>query len=42
MSAKYVIAKCAGEIEMINLLTLYKDRITIPNGVDTDVFQPGT
>jgi len=39
--AKYVVAKCAGEIEMIHALDSSVNVRFIPNGVDLAVFQPG-
>jgi len=39
--ANYVVAKCAGEIEMIHALDSTVDVRFIPNGVDLAVFQPG-
>src|SRR5215468_10197276 len=39
--AKYVVAKCAGEIEMIHALDSGVNVRFIPNGVDLAVFQPG-
>jgi phosphatidyl-myo-inositol dimannoside synthase len=39
--ANYVVAKCAGEIEMIHALDNTVNVRFIPNGVDLAVFQPG-
>jgi phosphatidyl-myo-inositol dimannoside synthase len=39
--ANYVVAKCAGEIEMIHALDSTVNVRFVPNGVDLDVFQPG-
>jgi phosphatidyl-myo-inositol dimannoside synthase len=39
--ANYVVAKCAGEIEMIHALDSTVNVRFIPNGVDLAVFQPG-
>src|SRR5262245_13537015 len=39
--ANYVVAKCAGEIEMIHALDSSVNVRFIPNGVDLAVFQPG-
>ena len=39
--ANYVVAKCAGEIEMIHVLDSSVNVRFIPNGVDLAVFQPG-
>jgi phosphatidyl-myo-inositol dimannoside synthase len=39
--ANYVVAKCAGEIEMIHALDSAVNVRFIPNGVDLAVFQPG-
>src|SRR5215831_5305799 len=39
--AKYVVAKCAGEIEMIHALDSSVNVRFIPNGVDLAFFQPG-
>jgi phosphatidyl-myo-inositol dimannoside synthase len=40
-NANYVVAKCAGEIEMIHALDNSVNVKFIPNGVDLAVFQPG-
>src|SRR5215475_11569710 len=39
--ARYMVAKCAGEIEMIHALDSSVNVRFIPNGVDLAVFQPG-
>ena len=39
--ARYVVAKCAGEIEMIHALDNSVNVRFIPNGVDLAFFQPG-
>lgn len=40
-NAKHVIAKCAGEVEMINSLDRRLKIEFIPNGVDANLFRPG-
>src|SRR5215475_12616413 len=39
--ANYVVAKCAGEIEMIHALDSTVNLKFIPNGVDLAIFRPG-